>query len=167
MNRSIWWLRFFHRTGLTVSIAGVAVTLTAGLLSCVYKIEWQPLGIRMGVNKGDLWVQQFTSRDGSAESLESMRHEYSLVGLSYYSWRFANTCGPTIYSFRGLRCPVWMLTVAFGSLLVPCLMVKPSLRRRKRRMNGLCIKCGYNLTGNASGICPECGESCDADVSAT
>ena len=23
---------------------------------------------------------------------------------------------------------------------------------------GLCLKCGYNLTGNVSGICPECGE---------
>ena len=30
-------------------------------------------------------------------------------------------------------------------------------RRRRRRAKGLCMKCGYNLTGNVSGICPECG----------
>ncbi|MHC4445181.1 MAG: hypothetical protein ACYTF1_05500 [Planctomycetota bacterium] len=31
-------------------------------------------------------------------------------------------------------------------------------RRKQRRANNLCINCSYNLTGNTSGICPECGE---------
>ena len=31
-------------------------------------------------------------------------------------------------------------------------------RRALRRWRGLCLKCGYNLTGNVSGVCPECGE---------
>jgi hypothetical protein len=30
-------------------------------------------------------------------------------------------------------------------------------RTRRRRDRGLCLACGYNLTGNVSGICPECG----------
>ena len=30
-----------------------------------------------------------------------------------------------------------------------------------------CLTCNYNLTGNVSGICPECGEPCDPDASAT
>ena len=30
-------------------------------------------------------------------------------------------------------------------------------RQRRRLRTGLCIQCGYNLTGNESGICPECG----------
>ncbi len=29
---------------------------------------------------------------------------------------------------------------------------------RRRISPGRCPKCGYNLTGNVSGICPECGE---------
>lgn len=28
----------------------------------------------------------------------------------------------------------------------------------RRRADGLCVHCGYNLTGNVSGVCPECGE---------
>ncbi len=31
-------------------------------------------------------------------------------------------------------------------------------RRRRRRERGLCLDCGYNLTGNESGVCSECGE---------
>ena len=38
-------------------------------------------------------------------------------------------------------------------------------RKAKRRLidhfreaEGLCLSCGYNLTGNLSGVCPECGE---------
>jgi hypothetical protein len=35
-------------------------------------------------------------------------------------------------------------------------------RDRRRIPPGHCQKCGYNLTGNMSGICPECGEKVDA-----
>jgi len=32
------------------------------------------------------------------------------------------------------------------------------LRARLRAARGRCTKCGYDLTGNVSGRCPECGE---------
>ena len=35
--------------------------------------------------------------------------------------------------------------------------IRGPLRRWRRRRKGLCIKCGYDLTGNESGVCPECG----------
>jgi hypothetical protein len=31
------------------------------------------------------------------------------------------------------------------------------LRRRAREASGRCVHCGYDLTGNTSGVCPECG----------
>jgi hypothetical protein len=34
-------------------------------------------------------------------------------------------------------------------------------RRRQRRARGLCLSCGYDLTGNVSGTCPECGRAVD------
>ena len=34
-----------------------------------------------------------------------------------------------------------------------------SLLRQQRRANGECMECGYALTGNASGVCPECGSA--------
>jgi hypothetical protein len=32
-------------------------------------------------------------------------------------------------------------------------------REWRRKPPGLCEKCGYDLTGNVSGVCPECGRS--------
>ena len=34
----------------------------------------------------------------------------------------------------------------------------PEEVRSDRRRKGLCLSCGYDLTGNVSGVCPECGE---------
>jgi predicted RNA-binding Zn-ribbon protein involved in translation (DUF1610 family) len=30
--------------------------------------------------------------------------------------------------------------------------------RTERKEKGQCLACGYDLTGNVSGTCPECGE---------
>lgn len=35
--------------------------------------------------------------------------------------------------------------------------VRGPWRRRRRRKRGLCIQCGYNLTGLSENRCPECG----------
>jgi len=35
----------------------------------------------------------------------------------------------------------------------------PESRRRSRIRRGLCVNCEYDLTGNQSGICPECGRN--------
>ncbi len=52
----------------------------------------------------------------------------------------------------GLLLPVILLGAY--PLVVFC---RGPMRRWHRRRKGLCIKCGYNLTGNVSGVCPECG----------
>jgi hypothetical protein len=49
--------------------------------------------------------------------------------------------------------------IAFGLVVVIQAIVKDSKRRGResRRLNGFCPTCGYDLTGNVSGTCPECG----------
>ena len=37
---------------------------------------------------------------------------------------------------------------------------------RRRIPPGHCQHCGYNLTGNVSGVCPECGEACKPEAGA-
>ena len=52
--------------------------------------------------------------------------------------------------------------IVVAALLFPVLI--PAIRRHYRETRGpnRCGKCGYNLTGNASGSCPECGTAIEA-----
>jgi hypothetical protein len=54
--------------------------------------------------------------------------------------------------------PLWFPLAVFAAYPVMAFIHGP-VRRYRRRRKGLCIKCGYDLTGNVSGACPECGES--------
>jgi len=53
--------------------------------------------------------------------------------------------------------PLWMplAGVAFPTGVL-------CLANRRRRMAGHCRRCGYDLTGNESGVCSECGEEISA-----
>jgi hypothetical protein len=51
-----------------------------------------------------------------------------------------------------------VLPGASGLLIVfPVVGVMRWRKRRRRVAAGLCGACGYDLTGNTSGVCPECG----------
>ena len=61
----------------------------------------------------------------------------------------------------GVRAPVLIAAAAAGSCYaVPFWAGHYFLLSRGTRVRvatGGCIRCGYDLTGNASGLCPECG----------
>lgn len=57
-----------------------------------------------------------------------------------------------------LSCPIWVIAatfVAYPAAVLVCFQ----LRRWSRRRGGKCLKCAYDLRGNVSGRCPECGDS--------
>lgn len=84
-------------------------------------------------------------------------------------WLFVSTVGwnePMGRPFRGLTLVVsWTIPVAMSALLAtyPTIaVIRGPLRRRRqtlRRRKGLCVTCGYDLTGNVTGICSECGRT--------
>jgi hypothetical protein len=51
--------------------------------------------------------------------------------------------------------PFWMPAVLFGASSL--YVYRPYRRYKRRKRLGLCLSCGYNLTGNESGVCSECG----------
>ncbi len=51
-----------------------------------------------------------------------------------------------------------LLGGACGYILAKRLEKRWERRLERRRAEGRCVVCGYNLTGNVSGVCPECGE---------
>ena len=53
---------------------------------------------------------------------------------------------------------VWSLSITLGT----CTAVWNTRRHRRGRQKGRCRTCGYDLTGNTSGVCPECGQAIGA-----
>jgi hypothetical protein len=56
---------------------------------------------------------------------------------------------------RMVLIPYWVPSLLF-SIFPVCWVIRTHRRRRQVRL-GVCRTCSYNLTGNTSGVCPECG----------
>ena len=57
-----------------------------------------------------------------------------------------------------LYLPLWTPIIMFAAY--PSIaFIRGPLRRWRRGRRGLCLKCGYNLEGNVSGVCSECGRA--------
>ncbi len=52
--------------------------------------------------------------------------------------------------------PAWLPAPLFAAYPIWA-FVRGPWRRRRRKAKGLCIRCGYDLTGNVTGVCSECG----------
>lgn len=75
------------------------------------------------------------------------------INLSFLGWKFEYNRAST----RGsMSTPLPLLAAVFTIFSLALGAYNPMLRRRRRKHN-LCEKCSYNLTGNTTGICPECG----------
>jgi hypothetical protein len=73
--------------------------------------------------------------------------------LSHWLWFDGRLTSPP--GNRYVRIPILLLTFIF---LVPqALFIRRWRRERHAKMVGHCLTCNYNLTGNVSGTCPECG----------
>jgi hypothetical protein len=76
------------------------------------------------------------------------------VALSAVAWLALSAA-----ALNGLLPTPYMALALFGvvAALFYAFLERPSRLSIARRAAGLCLKCGYDLTGNVSGVCPECG----------
>ena len=80
-------------------------------------------------------------------------------------WSFAGFgSGPSAqYSAQFVRIPWWVMVAV--SAIFPLIWVTSQIRGIcTRREHGHCPTCSYNLAGNISGVCPECGTAVEAGV---
>jgi hypothetical protein len=100
-----------------------------------------------------MWVHSYFSDDllfiGESFVLES--HDGAVAYRSV--WRNP----PSPQFFVTSLSPQWIVPYIFASpLALLAAVILYSVGRAKHRP-GLCPSCRYNLTGNTSGACPECG----------
>lgn len=75
-------------------------------------------------------------------------------------WNVGTPSGPLLWMPRvGRPTPaVWFVAAPFWCALLPSGLLTALLWYEPRQRVGVdCGRCGYDLTGNVSGVCPECG----------
>lgn len=95
------------------------------------------------------------SIEGFDSSAEPDHAEWKYARL--HDPRFFPRIWPSIDTTWGTEIvlPLWLPIIALSVL--PLLWLCRMRKFRRRQRSNCCTACGYNLTGNVSGVCPECG----------
>jgi hypothetical protein len=133
----------------------------------------EPLGWEVGCWGGCLFVHGMWRRDEDPAALPKSLVDARYGGAELFvadwprrtiadvsAWTVA-TVGP--HREVQVALPLWALAVVLGLIPVVSLL-RWRVRSRVqqwRTIRGRCLSCGYNLTGNTTGICPECGTTID------
>ena len=153
-----------HYAGLS---AGASVSLSSNALG------WPdvPAGSPQATAPNDIYAQANTSGPGARFRLFVSQHvtggmNQPLVPADFWSARFIDL--PTWNYVHGrtwvlrddcdFRVGGWLPCVLFLLFVVPTFLLwRRRAARRPPLLDNLCLTCGYSLTGNTSGRCPECG----------
>jgi hypothetical protein len=76
------------------------------------------------------------------------------VWVDRFGFRYVRVTGTGLRRWN-LVLPAWLVVAATAAL--PLARAVWHVRAARRRRPGHCPACGYDLTGNVSGVCPECG----------
>jgi len=129
------------RVGLIAS----TLLLVLWVGSCWWPLSYKQIasGRQFTLSRGAfiLYRQVPFSIDPALYGIPSKNPEWPLLVI--HRWQFGWT--------TGLALPFWPLVLIF---IVSTLNL---YLRSRRPLKGLCHACGYDLTGNTSGTCPECG----------
>lgn len=159
-------------SGLTV-MPGLDFVETKGMLASFYwDSEWKPWDGH-GWHEGQ-WVETESGYYASSDHMWRWNPKRFKLSWMEVGWFFSKV--PLMRQTTGADGPImhtgeradsyslhvylsfWVLSGIFGAYpAVVFIRSGPARRRRKRRRLGQCERCAYDLTGNTSGVCPECG----------
>jgi len=106
-------------------------------------------GEAFALGNGSFILHSGVSTAGTPLTLQAQWHWAGLTAGEFSTQSATWTGGVTATS----RCfAIWPMLVSLAIVTVILWLLIP-----KRIPPGYCQKCGYDLTGNVSGICPECG----------
>lgn len=142
MRRLLRTPRWLKSIGLGV----VAVLLSVWLGSAFVSVQWVSAGRIIGIGYGAVYVAWNAVIPARRWRIERNRFPGVQLWLPERSHLFN---GSTL-----VVAPLWIPIVVFA---FPTMYL--FWRDRRRILPHCCQTCGYDLTGNVSGVCPECGET--------
>lgn len=124
--------------------------------------------VYLSIQTGNFWLEWYTYLPPSPQGVKTQLRELRFAGFILrktiedgFVFIPGRPMGGEKVLRQCARIPLWSLFILFA--LYPCSRFYCGpFRRFRRRRRGLCVKCAYNLTGNTSGVCPECGTAIDA-----
>jgi len=148
---------------LTVLVWVVSFWVQPGVLQVWPQRLWS-----LGVTRGSVFFHEVRQPPGGSGTfgppwarrfvLTRPPHRFTAPNALTDEWRFAGfeylRRSPPL-TFRRLTVPCWFLALA--TAVAPALWYRRYRTRRARDLTSRCLACGYDLTGNVSGVCPECG----------
>ncbi len=144
------WRRFLKWAGLAACIAIFLIWTGSGWFVVSYSWSGRTLAYNLDLHNGQIVF--FTRSYNSNIELP-----YRTVCWYRNSWRNPpefhwglQVCGTPSWGFT---LPLWVPFLLAG------VTTSMLLYRDRRYPPGHCCKCGYDLTGNVSGLCPECGQA--------
>jgi hypothetical protein len=142
-TRSLLLRAAIGASGLLVALWGLSLKVTA----CFWPGD--PIGIEFGITGGcfgALWNYPHQGPGVWFEQMNSSCYGFELPS----AFELPSPSGGS--NLHSLRVPIWLPLMVSTSAAVFL------WRSGRRTPGGHCEKCGYDLTGNVSGRCPECGE---------
>ena len=143
-----------RRVGKWVVAAAAVIVAAVAVLSTHFGVDFTYRRVQMEVGGGGMWIQWTTASEPDFYPADrKLFIDVYRRPASYPSrWGFPRF-GRTDYSYLvWAQVPIWLI---FVMLAIPSAFLWYRDRRPPRP--GHCQRCGYDLTGNVSGRCSECG----------
>lgn len=150
--------------GIVFSLAGLGLLLSVVVwfLSLSHEARWHNTKTSIFLRRGSLHIEILPAGaamdPGNGWAVYPLSYKYPLTWWPSYrkGYLLPSTINGITVSWRTIFpteivIPIWLVPAACLSLIVLLVMQLP---RRKRNH---CRRCSYDLTGNVSGTCPECG----------
>lgn len=171
------FMRPAHRTILS-SLTSLSLLLCVATAALWVRSEFTPppavswgnataaVGRTLSISRGDVvlraeWSKRPMALDERTRAMDVPQGRFDAPGVhrSRASWlpetidgvRLPGTFGTHQETRVSFAWPAILFAAVAGGLIAYTL--------RRQLEPGQCLRCGYDLTGNISGICPECGTS--------
>ncbi|UCF33437.1 MAG: hypothetical protein JSV78_13995 [Phycisphaerales bacterium] len=145
-----WW----------TALAGTALVIVSIALSFRWIIGWTDSAYRIFLyfEHGMLCCNPNVPPPGASAVALPWYGAFELYRSSVYEpWRILPRIDVSIPGQWSVKVPLHVsLLVLLPIVVYPIL---PSVVRRNRQKRALCGNCAYDLTGNESGVCPECAKA--------